>query len=68
MSLQNLPLWHKYNFELKAMEKKQIKDKFSVPPFIFQKAGRKFVHKLVTNNPEHLPAPVQPQRTLQNKH
>lgn len=31
MPPQNMPLWHKDYFELKATEKKQIKEKLSTP-------------------------------------
>jgi len=42
MPFQNMPLWHKDYFELKAIEKKQIKEKSLCSPCICLKAGHKF--------------------------
>lgn len=38
----NMPLWHKNDFELKAIEKKQIKEKSSVLLLICLKGGQTF--------------------------
>ena len=51
MSLQNLPPWHKYYFELKAMEEKQIKDKFSVLPLF---AGKQNINLCINYSPTTL--------------
>lgn len=52
-----MPLWHKKDFELKAIEKNRNK-KSSLPPAIYLKAGHKFV-KL-------FPHPSLPERTEVN--
>ena len=38
----NMPLWHKNDFELKAIEKKQMKEKSSVLLLICLKGGQTF--------------------------
>ena len=64
MPPQNLPLWHKDCFELKAVEKKQIQEKSSSSLY-FPKVKHKCVQKLIIWNTRHLSAPRQHLRTLQ---
>lgn len=39
---QNMPLWHKTYYKLKAIKNQQIKERFIFPPFICLKSGHKF--------------------------
>ena len=58
LPLQNMLLWYKDYFELKAIEKKQIGTKQALcPPPTCLKTRRKFVQKSIANNPRGVSAP-----------
>ena len=42
MPPQNMPLWNKNSFEMKAIKKQQTQEKSSLPSPIWIKAGHKF--------------------------
>lgn len=57
MPPQESSLWHKKNFELKAMQKKKIQEKFSVLPYFPESSTHKFVQELIINIPRHILGP-----------